>query len=178
MIVSTLAVSILPSLAVAQAAPVAQAFRDVAATDAKNLVAAAEKMPADKYAFKPTPAQMTFAGIVVHLSGGNDQLCGAIGNMKPPTRTPITEAAGKDALVARLKETFDFCQQALAHLDDSGLTAPITMFGQTMTRAGFEMETVGDWSDHYSQAAVYLRLNGELPPTAKPPKPAAKKPGT
>ena len=27
--------------------------------------------------------------------------------------------------------------------------------------------TVGDWADHYSQSANYLRLNGLLPPTAK-----------
>ena len=27
--------------------------------------------------------------------------------------------------------------------------------------------TVADWADHYSQMAIYLRLNGLLPPTAK-----------
>jgi len=26
---------------------------------------------------------------------------------------------------------------------------------------------VADWEDHYSQMAIYLRLNGLLPPTAK-----------
>jgi hypothetical protein len=25
----------------------------------------------------------------------------------------------------------------------------------------------GDWADHYSQTAIYLRMNGQLPPTAK-----------
>jgi len=173
-ILSTLAVSILPSLAAAQAAPaspVANAFREYAATEAKNLIGAAETMPADKYAFKPTPAQMSFADIVVHLSGGNDALCGAIGNMKAPTRTKVPATSGKEALVARLKETFDFCHQALTKLDDSALSQELSLFGQKMTRAGFEMEAAGDWADHYSQTAVYLRLNGQLPPTAQ------KKPG-
>jgi hypothetical protein len=27
--------------------------------------------------------------------------------------------------------------------------------------------TPNDWADHYSAAAIYLRLNGVLPPTAK-----------
>ena len=27
-----------------------------------------------------------------------------------------------------------------------------------------------DWADHYSSAAMYLRLNGLLPPTAQPKK--------
>ena len=30
-----------------------------------------------------------------------------------------------------------------------------------------DMPTVADWADHYSQMAIYLRLNGLLPPTAK-----------
>src|SRR5690242_20154882 len=98
-----------PSLAAAQASPVADAFRQTAASDGKNLIAAAEVMPADKYGFKPTPAQMSFGEIVDHLSGGNDFLCGVIGGAKAPTRTKVAATDSKDALVARLKETFAFC---------------------------------------------------------------------
>jgi hypothetical protein len=29
---------------------------------------------------------------------------------------------------------------------------------------------VGGWADHYGAAAMYLRLNGILPPTAQPKK--------
>jgi hypothetical protein len=36
-----------------------------------------------------------------------------------------------------------------------------------MQRAAIMTITTGDWADHYSQAAIYLRLNGLLPPTAK-----------
>jgi hypothetical protein len=90
--------------------------------------------------------------------------------MKAPKRTPVPETAGKAALVARLKETFDFCHQALAKLDDSALGEELPMFGgKKMTRAAIETETTGDWADHYSQVSVYLRLNGQLPPTAKKP---------
>ena len=172
-VVTTLAISILPSLAAAQAAPVATAFRDFASTEGKHLIAAAETMPADKYGFKPTPAQMSFGDIVVHLSGGNDVLCSTIGTMKAPTRTKVDATAGKDALVARLKETFAFCDQSLAGLDDSKLGEQLKIFGQSMTRAGVETDAISDWADHYSQTAVYLRLNGQLPPTAQP---KAKKP--
>jgi len=160
------ALSLVPALAAAQA-PLANAFRDDAKQSAKNLTAAAEVMPADKYSFKPTPAQMTFGEIVVHLIQGNDYLCGVIGGVKAPTRTKIAPTDGKDALVARLKETFVFCDQALAKLDDAKLTEPLPMFGRNMSRAASEILTVGDWADHYSQMAIYLRLNGQLPPTAK-----------
>jgi hypothetical protein len=167
-VIASLAVIFAPALAAAQS-PVAAAFRNDAKTMHKNLVAAAEVMPADKYSFKPTPAQMSFGDIVTHLSGGNDALCGTIAGKKAPTRTKLAKDAGKDALVARLKETFEFCDQALATLDDSKLSEELPMFGQKLTRAGVEMTTVGDWADHYSQMAIYLRLNGHLPPTAKKP---------
>jgi uncharacterized damage-inducible protein DinB len=164
-----LAVALLPPIAAAQQAnPVSQAFRDDATSMAKNLTAAAEEMPAEKYSFKPTPAQMSFGDIVVHLAEGNDFLCGAITGVKAPTRTKVAAADKKDTLVARLRETFQFCDQALAKLDDSKLGEQVPFFGgRTKSRAAVITLTTGDWADHYSQAAIYLRLNGLLPPTAK-----------
>ena len=165
-----LATALVSTAATARAqAPVASAFRDFEATEAKNLVAAAETVPAEKYSYKPTPAQMSFGDIVVHLSRGNDLLCGTIAGTKAPTRTPVAATASKAALVARLKETFDFCGTSLATLDDSKLSEQLTVFGQTMSRAGVMTITTGDWADHYSQSAIYMRLNGMLPPTAKKP---------
>ena len=166
---AVLSLAFVPSLSSAQDAPVAKAFRDFAADEAKNLIAAAEQMPADKYTFKPTPAQMSFADIQMHLAMGNDLLCGLIGGTKAPARSAVPASSNKEALVARLKETFAFCDQALAGLDDSKLTEPLSFFGRTMTRAAIETLTVGDWADHYSQIAIYMRLNGQLPPTAKKP---------
>ncbi|HXY31058.1 MAG TPA: DinB family protein [Gemmatimonadaceae bacterium] len=164
----SLALLALPPILAAQSAPVAQAFRDNAKNEGKNLIAAAEEMPADKYSYKPTPAQMSFADVMVHLAQGNDYLCGAIGGVKAPTRTKVAATDSKDALVARLKETFQFCDQALSNLDDSKLSEQLPFFGgSTRTRAAIMTLTTGDWADHYSQVAIYLRLNGLLPPTAK-----------
>lgn len=181
--VPAITLALLPSLAFAQASthpvappaapvpnPVAQSIRDYEATQARNLVAAAEQIPADKYGFKPTPAQMSVADIIVHLSQGNDFLCGNIGGVKAPTRSKITAAAPKDELVARLKETFAFCGSSLANVDDSKLGEMVPWFGgRTVTRATMITSTAADYADHYSQLAIYMRLNGMLPPTAKRP---------
>lgn len=150
--------------------PVATAFRADAANVGKNLMAAAADMPADRYGFKPTAAQMSFADIMAHLAQGNDFLCGKIGGVTPPTRAKLPTKASKDALVARLKETFAFCDQALANLDDSKLGEQMQLFGaKPRTRAEAMFITTGDWADHYSQVAIYMRLNNLLPPTAKKP---------
>ena len=165
----TLAAALLPRLVAAQGSPVADALRDIAMGRAKILMAAADLMPADKYGFKPTPAQNSFAHIIDHLAFYNDYFCSDLSGQKAPTRTKVDSTAGKDALTARLKETFDFCAQALATVDDSKLGEQIPSFGgKTATRAWMMMITAADWYDHYSQLAIYLRLNGILPPTAKP----------
>jgi uncharacterized damage-inducible protein DinB len=164
------AIVLLPGLAAGQANPVAEAFRDNAKSSAKNLIAAAEEFPADKYTYKPTASQMSVGDIVVHLIQGNDYLCGSIGAMKAPERSKVAASDSKDALIARLKETFAFCDQALAPLTDATLGEQLPFFGgRKMSRAAVMTLTTGDWADHYSQYANYLRLNNMLPPTAKKP---------
>jgi uncharacterized damage-inducible protein DinB len=149
-------------------APVADALRSTEQRYAKNLIAAAEEMPADKYGFKPTPAQMTVGEVVAHLIEGNDYLCSTISGEAAPKRAELAKGAAKDALIARLKETFQFCEATLAKVNDSSLGAKVPFFGgREVTRASAIIITAQDWADHYSQFATYLRLNGLLPPTAK-----------
>ena len=163
-----LAAASLPALGVAQSsAPIADAFRHAASQMGRNLVASADEMPADKYGYRPTPAQMSFGQVIVHIAHDSDEGCASIGGVKAPERAAVAATDGKDKLVARLRETFTFCDQALDHLTDAGLGDEVSAFGRKWTRGAMILETAGDWADHYSQFAIYLRLNGLLPPTAK-----------
>jgi hypothetical protein len=151
------------------ASPVAEAVRASAGRAATNFIAAAEDMPAAKYAFKPTPAQMSFGEAIAHMAAGNDTYCSSIGGVPAPKRAGLPAGASKDELVARLKETFRFCESALARVDDSKLGETVPYFGeQTVSRASVMVSAAEEWAGHYSQIAVYLRLNGLVPPTAKP----------
>ncbi len=158
-----------PALAAAQN-PVSDAFRGNEQRNAHNLPAAVDMFPADKLGYKPTPAQMTVAEIAVHLAEGNDELCSSVAGTTAPQRTKVGSDATKEQLMARLRETFEYCNTALAGLTDAKLSDSVPLFGgpRKTTRANMLVITVGDWADHYSQLANYLRLNGMLPPTARP----------
>jgi hypothetical protein len=52
-------------------------------------------------------------------------------------------------------------------LDDSRLGEKISYFGDDASRAQVIVAAAEEWAGHYSQLAVYLRLNGLLPPTAR-----------
>jgi DinB superfamily len=150
------------------ATPVSDGLRSIAQRQEKNLLASAEEMPADKYGFKPTAAQMSFGNVIAHLAEGNDYLCSKVGGVDSPKRSEVTEAAPKEKLVARLRETFQFCHSVLAKVNDSKLSGKVPFFGNSeVSRAEAMFALAEDWAGHYSQLAVYLRLNGLLPPTAK-----------
>src|SRR5258708_31828910 len=99
--------------------PVTSVVKEILPRQQKNLVAAAEEMPADKFGFRPTPEQMTFGNLVLHIIQSNSYLCAKIGEV-PEAKSPgLKETDGKDRLVTALKARFDFCSTALSKADDS-----------------------------------------------------------
>jgi len=152
--------------------PVTSVVKEILPRQQKNLVAAVEEMPADKFDFHPTEKQMTFGHLVLHIIESNNYLCSRIGDI-PEVKAPVPlkESDGKEKLVAGLKASFEFCTTALSKVDDSKLGDEVELFGGRKGSRAFALIVLtNDWADHYSSAAMYLRLNGLLPPTAQPKK--------
>jgi uncharacterized damage-inducible protein DinB len=148
--------------------PVSAALRDVLPGRQKNTVVAVEAMPADKFVYKPTADQMTFGQLVVHMAETNYLLCSKATAMPAPKIEEVKGTHSKDQLVAALKASFSFCSDALAKMDDSKLAETTELFpGRQGSRAWASLVLAGTWADHYAEAAMYLRMNGLLPPTAK-----------
>src|SRR5580693_6268049 len=148
--------------------PVSTALRDILPGRQKNTVAAVEAMPAEKFNYKPTADQMTFGHLVVHIAETNDLLCSKAAAVPAPKVEEVKDTDPKDKLVAALRASFDFCSDALAKMDDSKLAETAEIFpGRQGSRAWASIILAGAWADHYAEAAMYLRLNGVLPPTAK-----------
>jgi hypothetical protein len=159
--------ALLPGQAGNDKSPVVSAAREALERQAQNLVEAAQEMPAEKYSFRPTPPQMTFGKLVSHVVSSNQFLCAKLARAEPPEPT-TAEGESKEALVAALKNSFDTCSSALSKIDDSVLAEPVTLRGgRSATKAATLLALTNDWADHYAAAAMYLRLNGLLPPTAK-----------
>jgi len=149
--------------------PVADALRGSLARYSKNMIAAAEAMPADKFSFKPTPEQNSFAHLTLHISQSNYTFCSKIAGVAAPEASKLADSDSKDKLVAAVKSSFDFCSTALAKVDDSHLAESIPFFGgQNASRAEIILTAARSWADHYSAQSMYLRLNGVLPPSAQP----------
>ena len=159
-----------PTSAASTKNPVSDTVREILARQKNNLLAAVDEMPADKFGYNPTPAQMTFGHLVMHATMSNIELCSKAGSMPPPPMKPALET-DKERLQAGLTKSFLYCEAALGRVDDSKLGNPVVLFGGRQgTVASVLISLTNDWADHYSAAAIYLRLNGLSPPTAKPEK--------
>jgi hypothetical protein len=148
--------------------PVSTVVKDALTRQHKNLVAAVEEMPADKFSFRPTPLQEPFGHLVLHITEANYLFCSKAGDVAAPKTEELQDTDSKEKLVAALKASFDFCETSLAKADDSKLGDTIEGFGgKQQPRAWAWIAAASNWADHYAAAAMYLRLNGLLPPTAQ-----------
>jgi uncharacterized damage-inducible protein DinB len=157
------------ALAQSIANPITSTVKQIMARSEHNMVSAAKLMPADKYTYRPTPAQWTFRHLIKHATSANYFFCSKLTGAAMPAAAQGIMSANppKNVLVSHLQASYAWCQSRFAAETDAGLSDPIHLFGpHTMSRGGGMVIMTDDWTDHYAQAASYLRLNGILPPTA------------
>jgi hypothetical protein len=150
--------------------PVTASLRMLLPRSRNNILGAISAMPADKFSYKPTPEQITFVHLVVHIIGSNNNGCAKVADVPAPMAAEAKETDSKEKLLAAATASFDFCTDALAKMDDSKLGDTIDLYGRQFPRAMAALGLASGWADHYAAAAMYLRLNGILPPSAQPKK--------
>ena len=132
----------------------------------KNLMHAAEAMPAEDYSLKLSAEQRPFSLWVEHTAVGNLNLCSAIKLAPPPDVSKIRGLTGKADLVKALKESFDFCDAALSGMtDQKALTESNGRYPATAM-----VLIMGSLYEHNGNISPYLRTKGIASQAAPPPK--------
>lgn len=146
----------------------------------RNVVSAAEAMPADKYSFAPTEGQFkgvrAFGRQVKHLAATNYILAAAALGNDPPA--DAGDEAGPDSvnskaeILAYTMGSFASLRLAVARITEPGSVArssPISpLRGDAATPLGLVAESLIHAYDHYGQMVEYLRMNGVVPPASRP----------
>ncbi len=159
-----------PPAAAPVANPVTASLKILLPRSRNNILGAITAMPADKFNYKPTPDQITFAHLVAHIVGSNNNGCSKAADVPAPKVEEAKETDSKDKLLAAATASFDFCAEALGKMDDSKLGDTVELYGRSLPRAMAALGLASGWADHYAAAAQYLRMNGILPPSAQPKK--------
>jgi uncharacterized damage-inducible protein DinB len=131
----------------------------------------ADAVPADKYTFKPTPAQQTFGERVVHIATVNNRFLGFLGGKATaPTVDPKAAVMSKEAAMKAMADSFDYGIALIKEQTDQTLAQPVTAaFMGPSTRARVAWFLLGHTWEIYGQMVVYARLNGVTPPASVRP---------
>ena len=139
----------------------------------RKLTAMAEDFPEDKYDFKPTPAQRSFAEQLLHAAGSNYYFTNAAMGLKlPAAEDPKRDQYKTKAdIVEFVKKSFSDGAAAIQSKGEKGLATEVVYTPDQKARildiANGIIEHSGE---HYGQLVVYYRLAGLVPPESRPKK--------
>ncbi len=141
---------------------------------ARKVIAMAEDFPEDKYDFKPTPAQRSFAEQLLHASNAVYFFSNpAMGKKMPAEEDPKrADFKSKADIVDFVKKAFADGAAAIKSKGDKGMNdLLVDPFAHQQVRVydmayGFIEHT----GEHYGQLVVYYRIAGLVPPESRPKK--------
>jgi uncharacterized damage-inducible protein DinB len=140
----------------------------------RKLIAMAEDFPEDKYDFKPTPAQRSFAEQLLHAAGANYYFTNPVMGQKPPAEEDAKREQYKTKadVVTFVKKSFADGAAAIQSKGEKGLTSTIEEpFGHQKVRVlDYANGFIEHCGEHYGQLVVYYRLAGLVPPESRPKK--------
>jgi hypothetical protein len=132
----------------------------------------ADVMPEAKFDYKSTPAQRNYGEQILHVATVNVRLLQLLQpKTPPPAMNP--KATSKSEILKALADSFDWGTIIKEHTNDTMLQVvqvpDVLRFLGDSTRARLMYFLIGHTWDIYGQMAVYLRLNGIVPPASVTP---------
>jgi uncharacterized damage-inducible protein DinB len=140
----------------------------------RKLIAMAEDFPEDKYDYKPTPAQRSFAEQLLHAANANYFFINPLKGMKMPAAEDPkrSDFKSKADIVAFVKKSFADGAAAIDAKGDKGMSdLLVDPFANQQVRV-YDMAygLIEHSGEHYGQLVGYYRLSGLVPPESRPRK--------
>jgi uncharacterized damage-inducible protein DinB len=135
---------------------------------ARLLVASAEAMPENSYAYKPTADVRTYGELIGHLAEEHYIFCSGLkGEKNPKESVKFEKLANKAEFVKALNESIEYCNPVYAAAkDDAKMIEPKS--GRRDTPFSSLLMNVTHDSEHYGNLVTYLRMKGIVPPSSQP----------
>jgi len=141
----------------------------------KQLISLAEATPADKFSWRPNDQVRTVSQVYMHVVGLNMLMPSMLG-AAPPNGLTIpgkawdlagkweAEVTTKEAVVARLKESFDYAIEAVKTIPASALDGQVDLFGFPASKRAYLLILMSHAHEHLGQSISYARTVGVVPP--------------
>ena len=132
----------------------------------RQIIALAEAIPADKYAWRPGPGVRSVSEVLMHTAAGNYfflQSMGVKAGEDLPKNAQQSVTAKPD-VVRWLKASFDAVQDNDPKIDKQ---KAVKFLGHDATCEGVLLRALAHANEHLGQMIAYARVNGVAPPWSK-----------
>jgi uncharacterized damage-inducible protein DinB len=134
----------------------------------ETMMKIADAMPEDKFGYKSTPPQRSYGEQVMHIATVNVDVLKWVGGQTPAPSFTAESAKTKADMLKAMSDSYDYGTALLKEQTDTTITQTIDgRFLGPSTRARVFWFLLGHSMDIYGQMAVYLRLNGVVPPASR-----------
>ncbi|HEX4770964.1 MAG TPA: DinB family protein [Bryobacteraceae bacterium] len=133
----------------------------------RQLVALAEAIPADKYAWRPGPGVRSTSEVLMHIALANFYLLSVTGPPMPPdlkSQGVEKSITSKPEVISTLKRSLDAVKNAHAAVTPSDLQRKVTIANRDATVDGMYLRIIVHANEHMGQLIAYARVNGIAPP--------------
>jgi uncharacterized damage-inducible protein DinB len=136
----------------------------------RNIAEAAAAMPAEEYAFKPTPQVRSFGEVLGHIINANFYFCAQARGERPSFGpTDYEKTPDKASLAKGLAEALASCDATYNGTTDANVGQAVTVQGRSggkpTTRGLVLMFNTTHNNEHYGNLIVYMRLKNHVPPS-------------
>lgn len=136
----------------------------------KNLLGAAEKLPAEHFGFRPTSDVRSVAELFGHIINLNYMACAALRNESNPNKENLEKTLkSRDEVIMALKASFELCDGAFKNLTDANLRDTFKSGEREIPKISPAFLLIIHNMEHYGNLVTYLRLKGIVPPSSEPP---------
>ena len=133
----------------------------------QDILRTADKVPEDKYAFKPVDTVRSLGQVLAHVADGQYEFCGGAAGKHDEKGVEQT-AKTKADIVAALKSAFAYCDAIYAGMTDAKAVELIPFFGGAkITRLSLLDFNVAHTMEHYGNLVTYMRIKGIVPPSSE-----------
>lgn len=134
-----------------------------------EVIAAAEKMPEENYAFKPTPDVRSYGQLVGHVADAQYNFCAMASGEQPSPKGIEKTKTTKADLVAALKDAVSYCRKTYSDMTDAQGSQMVKMMNYNVARLTVLSVNTAHMDEHYGNMVTYLRLKGIVPPSSERP---------
>jgi len=133
----------------------------------KKIVALAEAVPQEKYAWRPAEGVRSVSEAFMHVAQGNYFLA-TFGGTPPPAGLDLMKydkaATDKKEVIAAIHASYDHLRKFTQGVSEADLAKEIDFFGKKKTLRDILLLTLEHSHEHLGQSIAYARMNGVKPP--------------